>query len=336
MNTIQLIRAAMLCLVPFAFSMHASAAELTLPRDGWASWQVPAVDDAPDWCCFSHWKDRNATHQPCRLERKDGNFGGRDGETTDSIRVYARIAGGKIDRLRALSATCPVQADTAIQDLGAVSVDDSARWLAALVKGREADTGARHRVADEALAALAIHRGDIAHDALVDIARRGARDDNREQAVFWLAHLRGREGAKIATSIMFDDPDADIREHAAFAVSQSISPTADKDLIRLANTDPEAQVRSHAWFSLSQTESSATEGAIDAALRKETDRGVREQAIFALSQLPDERATRALIKVAEDKSLAREERKRAVFWLSQSESSAAQAYLQEVLAKVTD
>jgi HEAT repeat protein len=303
-----------------------------LPRDGWASWQVPAVDDAPNWCCFNQWDSGSATRKPCQLDHKDSNFGGRDGETTDSIRVYARVGGGKIDRLRALSTACPVQTDTAIQDLGEVSVEGSARWLAAIVNG---DSN-RHRITEDALAALAIHRGSIAHDALADIARRGARRDNREQAVFWLAHLRGREGARIATSIMFDDPDADIREHAAFAVSQSVSPHAARDLIRLATTDPAANVRSHAWFSLSQTESTETEGAIDAALRKEEDRGVREQAIFALSQLPGERGARALIKVAEDRSLAREDRKRAVFWLSQSESSAAQAYLQEVLARVAD
>jgi HEAT repeat protein len=336
MNAIQLIRAVALCLISFAFPPHAFAAELTLPRDGWASWQVPAVDDAPDWCCFNHWNGRNATRQPCKLDSKHDGYGGRDGETTDAIRVYARFASGKIERLRALSATCSVQTDTEIQDLDTMSVDDSARWLTGLVKGRELNAKRHDRVADDALAALAIHRGNIAHDALVGIARHDTRDENRKHAVFWLAQLRGREGAQIATSIMFDDPDADIREHAAFAVSQSISPHAARDLIRLATTDPAAKVRSHAWFSLSQTKSSATEDAIDAELRKETDSGVREQAIFALSQLPDERATRALIRVAEDKSLAREERKRAVFWLSQSESSAAQTYLQEVLAKVRD
>jgi HEAT repeat protein len=336
MNAIQLIRAATLCLVSFALPPHAFSAELTLPRDGWASWQVPAVEDAPDWCCFNHWKDRTATRQPCRLDSKHDSYGGRDGETTDSIRVYARLVAGKIDRLRALSATCPVQTDTEVQDLGTVSVDDSARSLAALVKRGELDAKTRARIADDALAALAIHRGAVARDALVRIARHDTRDENRKHAVFWLAHLRGREGAAIATSIMFGDADADIREHAAFAVSQSTSPHAATDLIRLATTDPVAKVRSHAWFSLSQTKSSATEGAIDAALRKEADSSVREQAIFALSQLPDERATRALIKVAEDKSLAREERKRAVFWLSQSESSTAQTYLEEMLAKVPD
>jgi len=59
---------------------------------------------------------------------------------------------------------------------------------------------------------------------------------------------------------------------------------------------------------------------------------VREQAIFALSRLPGDRASRALITAAEDRALPREIRKRAVFWLSQSNSDAAQAYLEKVLA----
>jgi len=51
--------------------------------------------------------------------------------------------------------------------------------------------------------------------------------------------------------------------------------------------------------------------------------------------LPDERAARALIAAAEDQSLSREQRKRAVFWLSQSDSDAAQQYLEKVLARYT-
>ena len=333
MNAIRLLCIVTLCLFSIVLPPQAVAAELTLPRDGWASWQVPAVENAPDWCCFSNWNGRNATAQPCPLDRRNGSWGGRDEATTDSIRVYARFAGGEIDRLRALSATCPVQTDTEIHDLGAVSVDDSARWLTALVKGREPNGDTSRRYADDALAALAMHRGNTAFDALVGIARHDTRDENRKHAVFLLAHLRGLEGAEIATSMMFSDSDADVRQHAAFAVSQSMSPHAARDLIRLATTDPAANVRSHAWFSLAQTKSPETEDAIGGALRKETDRHVREQAIFALSQLPDERATRALISVAENKSLAREERKRAVFWLSQSESSAAQKYLDDILAK---
>jgi hypothetical protein len=54
-----------------------------------------------------------------------------------------------------------------------------------------------------------------------------------------------------------------------------------------------------------------------------------------LSRLPDERAPRALIATSEDQTLSAEQRRRAVFWLAQSESSSAQAYLEKVLVRKT-
>ncbi len=79
---------------------------------------------------------RRRERQTCRLDRAREGFGNRNDATTDSIRVYARFAEGKIERLRALSATCPVKAETEIRDLGAVPADDSARWLASRREGR--------------------------------------------------------------------------------------------------------------------------------------------------------------------------------------------------------
>jgi HEAT repeat protein len=330
MKTLTTLGSALLC---FGLSMLAPvtfAAELNLPRDGWASWLVPAVEDAPAWCCWD-WREGNPTAKACRLDGSNDGYGSRGGARTDAVRVYARFDAGKIDRLRALSAICSVQTSTTVQDLGAVSADDSARWLATLTTPQDADK-TRPAVGREALAALAIHRGDVAFNELADIARNDARKKNRKEAVFWLAHLRGVSGARAATAIMFGDEDADVREHAAFAVSQSKSPDAASDLIRLANTDATSSVRSQAWFWLARTESPATEAAIGSALRKETDDDVRRQAIFALSQLPEERATRALIAVAEDRSRPSEDRKTAVFWLAQSKSRAAQTYLENMLA----
>ena len=62
--------------------------------------------------------------------------------TTDAVKVYARMTGGKLDRLQALSATCPVESTTPVQPLGDVSTDDSTRWLVAQVKqdGKDAVT----------------------------------------------------------------------------------------------------------------------------------------------------------------------------------------------------
>jgi hypothetical protein len=294
------------------------------------SWEVAAVDAAPNWCCWSDGR-RNAEPKPCRLDSSRDGYNSHGGDTTDAIRMYARVDGGEVKRVRALAASCTVHAITGIHDLGEVAADDSARWVARLLEPAHADVVTRRLIGKDALAALAIHRGSVAQQALASIARDDARDETRKEAVFWLAHLRGREGAEVATTIMFDDKDPDVREHAAFAVSLSKTSQAASDLTRLASTDKDPKVRGQGWFWLAQMQAPEAEQAIDAALRKEGEESVRKQAIFALSQLPEDRATTALIAVAEDKSLGREDRKQAVFWLSQSESAVAQSYLEKVI-----
>jgi hypothetical protein len=329
------IGTAALCLASFALAPRAQSAELTLSQEGWSSWQIGAVDQAPDWCCWSDGINfRDAARMSCRLDASSQSFGSRDHATTDIVRVYAHSAGGKIDRLRVLSTTCPVETATPIHDLGRVADDDSARWLLNLAGRRDGGVNTSRRDDDEvvaALAALAVNRGDVARDGLAGIARNDARIETRKQAVFWMAQMRGREGADITSSIMFTDKDAEVREHAAFSLAQSESPRVTADLIRLGNTDRDAEVRAQAWFWLAHTAAPETESAIFTALRKETDAEVRERAILALSRLPDERAAKALLTIAEDRSQSRELRKRAVFWLSQSDSDTALTYLEQVL-----
>jgi hypothetical protein len=257
---------ALSALVVAAVGASAQAAEPKLPRDGWVSWDVPAIDDAPAWCCFD-WKARDSAPPSCKLDGHDSSYGTRHDEKTDSVTIYARTTAGKIDRLRVFSATCPVEARTPI-DEQAVTPDESARWLIAQVDAAGSDAGERRRLADDALAALSMHRGDLARDGL----------------------------------------------------------------IRVGNSDPLGDLRSKAWFWLAMTGAVNAESAISTAVRKDPDDHVREEAVFALSRLPDDRGTRALIAVAEDQSLSRAQRKRAVFWLSQSESSAALAYLDRILA----
>lgn len=327
MNRIRnLIRAASL-LVCFS---SATAAELTLPRDGWTSWDIEVVDDAPAWCCRGKDVARN---QSCKLDEANVGYGTCDGETTSAMRIYARFHDGELERLHALSADCAIELREALSPQGAIDAETSARWIASVLARDTGEGALTRRLRNDTMAALAVHRGGIAHDALVNIARTEKRFEQRKDAVFWLAHVRGTEGAAVATQIMFDDANPRMREHAAFAVSQSKSPTISPDLIRLASTDGNAQVRSQAWFWLAQSESEETEAAIGAALKKEKEQRVREQAIFALSQLPETRAASALIAVAEDKSLDRADRKQAVFWLAQEGSDSAVAYLDKIISR---
>ena len=80
---------------------------------------------------------RDAPRTACRLDGKQNSWGNRDDATTDQVRIYARTAGGKLDRLRVLSATCPAEAATPIRDLGSVAENDSARWLVDLAKQKD-------------------------------------------------------------------------------------------------------------------------------------------------------------------------------------------------------
>src|SRR6187455_3429824 len=102
-------------LLAAAILTPAEAAEPELPRDGWVSWQVPAVDGSPAWCCFSSWKDRDPARMSCKLDGDPHgiSIGGGD-KHTDSVNVYARTTGGKVDRLQALSSSCPVETTTPI------------------------------------------------------------------------------------------------------------------------------------------------------------------------------------------------------------------------------
>jgi len=318
------------CLAGLALSSSGAAAELKLPPDGWVSWQADAVEDAPDMCCWIGMKGDAASRSACKLDGQRGNLGNRDNAKTDAVRVYARVEGGKVERLRALSASCPVETVTPIRDLGEVEADDGARWL--IAHSRRADEMKNEDSQDNVITAIAMHRGEIAYNGLATIARGDDRPGSRKSAIFWLAKARGAAGADLVAQLMFGDREPDVRRHAAFAITESKSPRIAQDLIRLGNTDKNGEVRSQAWFWLAETGATESENAIGAALRKDADDHVREQAIFALSQLPGERGTRALIAVAEDRSLPGEPRKRALFWLAQSESEGARVYLEKMLA----
>lgn len=238
---------------------QARTAELPLPKDGWVSWQVEAVEGAPAFCCWSSWDRRVADTRTCDLDGDSPGYGSRDEAKTDSVRVYARFAKGQLERLRTLASACLVTAKTPIQPIDGIATDDSTRWLAGLRK--------QGSFGEDALASLAVHRGDVAFGTMQRIARDDADADTRKRAIFWLALLCGTPGAELAKTALYNDSDPDVREHA----------------------------------------------------------------VFALSLQPDELAAKALIAAAEDRALPRELRKRALFWLAQSESPVATAYLEKVL-----
>jgi len=122
-------------------------------------------------------------------------------------------------------------------------------------------------------------------------------------------------------------------DRAIFAATIADSAVVWPDLLALAkNEEVSKSVRKDAVFWLSQfAGDAATKGLADLAEDERQDRDVREQAVFALSQLAHDQGVPILIRVARsnrDPSL----RRKALFWLGQSDDPRALALFEEILA----
>ncbi len=307
------------------------AAELNPPQDGWVSWQILAVENAPDWCCYD-WRGDKAVKKTCRLDSRHINYGGTQQDSDHSVdnaieqmQIYAFMQGGQLEKIRALSSSCPVITKTSITDIGSVDVNDSVDWLANHISPHS-------DISTHVMAAVAVHAGNKSRGILVDTAQTDSSTQNRMGAVFWMGQIRALDTEETIKQIMFNDENSKVRKHAAFSLAQSIIPDRAESLIRLGNLDSNHDVRAQAWFWLAQTKADQTEPAIFAALQTEVSRKVQEQAIFALSQLPEKRAVNALVTVLENQELSRHLRKNALFWMAQNESAQALEYLEQMLA----
>ena len=177
MRSLAVIISALLLAIP----ARGVAADLRVPEaDGWYSWEVAAGSAGRNTCCY-HWQSGSARTQGCALDGGDGGFNIGDCDLdSNELRVYVRVRGGDIDEIRALSANCPVTARSEISDLGQVDIATSVEWLRRHLANDKDDSS-------EVLAAIAMHAGDAATDALIGIVEdRHNSQDYREEALFWL------------------------------------------------------------------------------------------------------------------------------------------------------
>jgi hypothetical protein len=123
-------------------------------------------------------------------------------------------------------------------------------------------------------------------------------------------------------------------EKALFAATIADSVEIWPDLLALArNVEVAKDTRKSAVFWLSQTVSdAATQGLSELAESEAQDREIRDQAVFALSQLPDEQGIPVLIRLAKT-NRDPQVRRKAIFWLGQSEDPRVLALFEEILTK---
>lgn len=293
------------------------------PSEGWAHWNVAQQAGTGEACCYEAGQRRG-----CRLAAGDGHRGislqmndaAGATEASSGLQVWAWFENGRATRVRALSASCPVQAEGPVHALAAIDQDTSTAWLVAQVDARA--------VVEEALIALALHEGEAATAALVRFTGAERDPELRRDAAFWLGQARSESGLPRLLELARGADSAEFMRHLAFVLSQSPLAPATDELRRLARQHPHPDVRGQALFWLAESGAKGAEADILAALRTTEDTELVHQAVFALSQLED--GDIALIRLIESDA-PRQAKRQALFWLGQSGSAQALSFLDRYL-----
>jgi hypothetical protein len=317
------------------------AAEVRAAAPGpfWIGYAQPVLDGPRQMCCFGSVSGTFRGHSKtccggCRLENESSFSIGHDAgtavslETSPQFRVLLRVQGGAVEKVRAFSEDCALDAGgLPFLWLTGVSARESLDFLGGLAV--RPTGGDRVDRVGPVLAAIALHADPGADSLLEKLAARGQPLELRKQAAFWLGNERGRPGFEILRAAT-SDPDPDFRQHLTFCLSQSPVPEALASLIRMARHDPAGEVRGQALFWLAQKAGERAAETIQDAIRDDPDEEVKVKAVFALSQLRGGQGVTELIRVARTNRNP-EVRKQAIFWLGQSRDPRALDFIEKVL-----
>jgi hypothetical protein len=300
----------------------------------WVAWSVPIVSGQGDACCYAgSWNDKSWRRRGCQLDGRDHNVSittdERSGSANDELVLYARYEGGALQKVRAFSGDCPVDAgDARLVWLEGV---DPAQSVALM--GQEArSSGHTKGSGDDALVALALHADAGADAALIDLAGGSTPMDLREDAIFWLGQARGERGYRELARMAAQERDARVLEKVAFSLSQCPLAAAGATLEGLALRHADPRVREEAIFWMGQRGGTGVADKLMRTAQEDSDLEVRKKAVFALSQLDDGEGVTPLLELVRH---GREDalRREALFWLAQSEDPRAMESLEALLLK---
>lgn len=301
----------------------------------WIAYSVPSVNREGTMCCYTSMDSVGMGACGCNLERNGvANVKG-SGTATQRLEpapyfyVFARTDSGRVQKVRAFSADCPIDANgMTVYWLTDVRPADSVQWLSSFVH-QGAEEGGRM---DGAIMTIAMHDDTSADAALDQFVAAGQPPALRKKAAFWIGQSRGAKGLQTLLRLMNTDTDDHFRSELTFAISQTHLPQAEDALIRAAHDDASPRVRSQALFWLAQKAGRKVAGAITDAIERDPDTEVKKKAVFALSQMPKEEGIPLLINVAKTNSNPAV-RKQAIFWLGQSNDPKALDFIESVLKK---
>jgi HEAT repeat protein len=184
-------------------------------------------------------------------------------------------------------------------------------------------------IQEKAIFALSQHHSDRASAILRDYAeRRDVPTELREKAIFWIGQHDSAENAEYLRGLYETLEDEELKEKVIFSLSQ-LGRRSGEWLLEIARDPSEpVNLRKKAIFWASQ--SGASMGEFAALYDAVSEREIREQLIFAFSQSSRREAVDKLMDIARsdaDEGL----RKKAIFWLGQSNDPRAAEFLLELI-----
>ena len=186
-------------------------------------------------------------------------------------------------------------------------------------------------IQDKAVFALSQHGSPRAQQALRAYAERAeVPEPAREKAIFWLGQTGSPENAAFLRSLYGRLKSDELKKKkVVFSLSQMGGPENGKWLLGLARDPAQGiEMRKQALFWAGQGGVSIAE--LTGLYASVADQAMREQLVFVYSQRDEPAAVEKLIDIAR-RDPNPELRKRALFWLGQSEDSRAVQALQDII-----
>jgi HEAT repeat protein len=185
-------------------------------------------------------------------------------------------------------------------------------------------------IQDKAVFALSQQDNPRAQQALRTYAEReGIPESTREKAIFWLGQRQTTENASFLRSLYGQLKSQDLKKKVLFSLSQMGGEENGRWLLGVARDPSQSlELRKQALFWAGQGGVSIEE--LTQLYANVSDKEMREQLIFVYSQRGEPAALDKLIDIAKTDS-SRDLKKRALFWLGQSEDSRAVQALQDII-----
>lgn len=171
------------------------------------------------------------------------------------------------------------------------------------------------------------HESGDTEETLLNAARTDPDQEVREQAVWWLSQVDSPRATAALDSILRSSTDPALQDKAIFALSQQDSPQARKALRDFAlKTGVSEELREKAIFWIGQGDDPDRLEFLKSLYSQLRSESARDKILFSVSQIDGRESQRWLLTVAGNVNEGVELRKKALFWVGQSDIAVTELF----------